>query len=83
MAKIKMWIGYGTNSNGENPTYKIFSDVKLCAIHIYARNIGDNNDEKLVDILKTLIREKYYYNENSNSGYGWKYELIIYDDSKK
>ena len=53
----KMWIGYGTNSNGENPTYKIFSDVKLCAIHIYARNIGDNNDEKLVDILKTLIRE--------------------------
>lgn len=80
MVEIKLWIGYGPG-NGQNCNYEIFPDVKSCALHAY----GQDTDKtyKLVYILKTLLSDKYFHNINANNTYGWKYELVIYDDSEK
>ena len=76
MVEIKLWIGYGTDDNDEDD-FLLFSDVKLCALHAYGQdNIYKIN--KLVDILNTMLSDKYFHN-----GYGWEYKLVMYDDSEK
>ncbi len=79
---IKIWIGYGTDDNGEDSDFLLFSDVKLCALHAYGQDTIHKTN-KLVDILKTLIDDKYYHNGNANNGYGWEYRLEYFDDSIK